>query len=473
MKIIILAGGKGNRLFPLSRENYPKQFLSLSNNKSLLQLTFERALDIVKNPADIIISTNDKYLPLIQQQLKQIASELPIIISEPDSKNTAPAIALSIKYLLDRLKVSVKEEVIVFPADHLIYPIDNYKQRILESLPYIRRGFFITYGIPPNRPETGYGYIRLGKALDKNIFYVENFFEKPSLDKAKAFIKSGNYLWNMGIFSFSIERILNDFYKFLPEIFNFISSLDYEDFKLNFSKLPNISIDYGILEKTSNILAVKMEDIVWSDIGSWDSIYEVLDKDKNGNAATVPVVTINSSNNLFFSKNKKKYIGGIDVNNLLVIDTEDFLLLIARGSSQKVRDLVSILKKDQDTKRILDNPIENYKPWGYYKVIDSEDGFLVKKLVINPGEAISLQTHKYRNEHWIIVKGIGKVIVEDEEGVLQEKEVKPNDNVFIPANKKHRIINIGKEPLKLIEVQTGAILSEDDIIRHEDNYNRC
>jgi len=478
MKTMILAGGKGTRLFPLSRKNYPKQFLKIKDKYSFFQKTIVRNLKIV-NPEDILIITNKNYELLIKIDLEELAKEGILkkedmekinIIFEPIGRNTAPAISLGVKFLLEKLKAGKNEIIFVSPSDHLISPIDNFLSYIKEAEKIASKGYIVTFGIRPTKVETGYGYIEadLSKKIEKG-YKVKKFHEKPDIDTAKRYLESGNFYWNSGMFMFSIDTFLEELKKYSPTIFELINNYSFKEFleKTTFEKMPDISIDYAIMEKTKKAAVLPM-DITWSDIGSWDSVYEVLDKDEDNNVKIGDVISLDTKDCLIFGD--ERLIVTIGIKNLIIVDTDDSLLILKRGESQKVKELVNILKKNKKYRELTENHTTVYRPWGSYKVIDKGDRYKVKKLIVKPGEALSLQRHHHRSEHWVVVKGTAKVILEDESGNLKEYFAHENESIYVPKSKKHRIINPGKILLEIIEIQVGDYLEEDDIERFSDNY---
>jgi len=480
MKTIILAGGSGTRLFPLSRKNYPKQFLKIKDKYSFFQKTIIRNLKIV-NPEDILIITNKNYEFLINNDLEELVKDGILkkedkekinIVFEPVGRNTAPAIAFGVKFLLEKLNIDKKEVIFVSPSDHLISPIEKFSFYIKEAEKIVNKEYIVTFGIRPTKVETGYGYIEVdfNKKIE-NGYKVVKFHEKPDFETAKKYLESGNFYWNSGMFMFSIDTFLEELKKYSPTIFKLINNYSVNELleKNIFEKMPDISIDYAIMEKTKKVAIIPM-DIIWSDIGSWDSVYEVLDKDEDNNVKIGDVMSLDTKNSLIFGD--KRLISTIGIKDLIVIDTDDVLLIMRKGESQRVKELVNILKRDKKYKELTESHATVYRPWGSYKVIDKGNRYKVKKIIVKPGEALSLQRHYHRSEHWIVVKGTAKIILEDNQGCLKEYFIHENESIYVPKSKKHRIINPGKIPLEIIEIQVGEYLEEDDIERFEDRYSR-
>lgn len=474
MKSIILAGGRGTRLFPLSRKKFPKQFLSFGDNETLFQRTIKRNLKAIKNINDIIIITNNDYQFHVKNQIDDIfkfsTEDKPNIILEPIGRNTAPAIALAIKYALDKLGVSENEVLFISPSDHIISPDDKFIEYIKQAEKFAKQGYIVTFGITPTKPETGYGYIEADTGNKINAGYkVKQFHEKPDLETAQKYIMSGNYYWNSGMFAFSIETILEEFKKYTPKIYHQIEIQTFEEVVMNFKDMPDISIDYAIMEKTSKALVLPLN-LTWSDVGSWDSIYEVLEKDKNENVKIGNVLDIDTKNSLIFGN--KRFISTIGVENLIIVETDDVLLIAKKGEGQKVKDMVSRLKENAETKELTEFHTTVYRPWGSYTELEKGERYRIKRITVKPGEALSLQMHHHRSEHWIVIKGTAKVILENKNGELEEYFIHENESIYVPKSTKHRLINPGKLPLEIIEIQVGEYVEEDDIIRYDDKYNR-
>ena len=454
MKAFILAGGSGSRLWPLSRENYPKQFLRLQGEDSLLQKTTKRMLKLI--PAEkLFILTTDKYLQEVKSQIEK--SLHANIILEPSRRNTAPAIALALKYTVDKRGALEDDIVLVMPADHFITPEHVFLEAVKKAAAQAILGKIVTFGIEPTRAETGFGYIKKGEALGPDHFKVDCFFEKPDLITAEGYLKEGGYLWNGGMFAFTVGTMLTEMQEHCPELVK-----SYEELAAGFALLPNQSLDYGILEK-SNKMAVIPLNLSWSDVGSWENIYELFEKDASGNAKVGNVLAHDCKNNLFFGT--KRLITAIDVEDMIVIETDDALLLCKRGGSQHVKKLTEMMR-DKGLKEAIEHTTIQ-RPWGSYSVLEEGDRYKIKKIVVNPSGCLSLQKHHHRSEHWVIVKGTAKVTVNESFQYVHE-----NESIFVPKGAMHRVENEGKIPLEIIEVQVGEYLGEDDIIRLEDHYGR-
>lgn len=455
MKIIILAGGGGTRLFPLSRDCYPKQFLHVIDNKSLLAQTIERFLGLVE-AKDIIIVTNERYIFHVQAELKTINAQEAHIITEPMGKNTAPAIALAQSYCQDVLQCDDDEILFVSPSDHLIKPIDVF-QDLIRNAQDVAKNNIVTLGIKPTKPEIGYGYIEAEKNnnLAKKVI---SFKEKPDLATAKEYIASGNYYWNGGMFMFSIATMQAELTKYMPAIID-ITQSGYQYAVDNFINMPDISIDYAVAEKSQKMMMIPMENIYWNDIGSFDAIAEVL-SDKDKNVLKGDILAENCIDTMIIGDNR--LIAGIDLENLMIIDTPDALLVAKKGESQKVKNIVNKLK--QSKRKEAKENVTMYRSWGKYTLLTESKGYRVRKIEMNPGASLTMQMHYHRSEHWTVISGTGKTIINDRESIFTE-----NQSTYIPMGVKHKLSNPGKIPLIIIEVQSGKYINEDDIVVFEDN----
>lgn len=459
---LILAGGSGSRLWPLSRELYPKQLLQIQNTESLLQATFERLTDVIQE-SKIISMTGVKHLANVRYQLSKI-SKNPIVLSEPISKNTAPAIALVAKYVLDRFKED--DVVLVVPSDHLIKDVLNFSKTVKDGEKIANQGYIVTFGIKPTYPETGYGYINVTNTKIANGFKVNKFVEKPNLELAEKYIADGNYYWNSGIFMFKPSVILNELKNACPSIYSLLDNFDFSTSDeipyIEFDKMPSISIDYAVMEKSDNIALVKLESD-WNDLGSWKSIYDVSQKDSDGNVKIGHVLDEGSKNSLIYSSSK--LVATIGLEDTVIVETEDAILACKSDKSQDVKKIFDKLKKQNDNTHLVHKTV--YRPWGYYTVLAEGNGFLTKMIQVNPGQKLSVQSHNHRSEHWVVLEGMAKVLLEGKEHILS-----PGHSIDIDVKEIHSLQNPYKEVLKIIEVQKGDLLIEEDIVRYEDMYGR-
>lgn len=461
MKAIILAGGSGSRLWPLSRDMYPKQLLALDKENSLLQQTFQRLKGFAR-ACDIVTVTNVKHYSDIKLQLNKSDSDN-VVIAEPLGKNTAPAIACTLEYF--RQTSSEDDIVLIVPSDHLIHDTEKFNQTVSNGIDLAQAGYIVTFGIKPSYAETGYGYIKTDKSLE-NGYKVECFVEKPDLKTAEKYLQDGNYYWNGGIFMAKISTLLSEFQKYAPEIYSHLGELDYsQSTKIQYGvyeKLPSISIDYAIMEKSDRIALVEML-ADWNDLGSWQSLYAVKPKDENGNVISGKVISNNVKNSLIYSQ--KELVAVSDLDNIILVETEDAIMACSMENSQNVKKLYEKLKsKSSDTTKLHKTV---FRPWGYYTCMNSGQGYLTKTICVLPKQKLSIQSHNHRSEHWVVLEGKALVVKEDSEYYLNA-----GDSIDIPVKAKHSLQNPYDEELKIIEVQKGDYISEDDIIRYQDCYGR-
>lgn len=455
IRSIILAGGSGTRLWPLSREQYPKQFLKLGKT-SLFQETLERCL-LLSDINETFVVTNESQKFFVSGQIKELGHDIPAgnILIEPTGKNTLPAICFGMKEIEKRYGNSI---VGVFPSDHIL---DKSAMNIIAGAGSLALESLVTFGITPRSPHTGYGYIKPGQVMGAGYRVLE-FREKPAPIQAKKYVKEG-CLWNSGMFLFDSGMFFSELEKHAADVFKAFEASD--DVISIYETVPSISIDYGIMEKSSRVAVVRL-DGKWSDLGNFDAMYDELEKDGSGNVVYgCDNVLLDSADNLVYSK-PKKLVSLIDVSGMVVVDTPDALLVCPRSSSQKVKEIVSLLKKKKDERAIYHQTV--YRPWGSYTVLESSERHKIKNITVIPERRLSLQLHHHRSEHWVVVKGMATVQVDGKEFFLS-----PGESTFIKGGVKHRLSNPGKIPLEIIEVQLGDSVDEDDIVRFDDEYGRA
>lgn len=463
---IIMAGGSGTRLWPLSRSLYPKQFLSLTNENSLLQETLKR-LDGLNCLPPVIVSNNEHRF-IVAEQLRQFGVDDFQIILEPVGRNTAPAVALA---ALKSLELHGDHHMLVLAADHAIQDIEAFHAAVLAAEQESVDNKLVTFGIVPTKPETGYGYIKKGEQVKNSVFKVNSFVEKPDLETAKNYLEQKCYLWNSGMFMFKASVYLDELKKFRPDILAACkeslssASTDLDFIRLNsdvFAECPDESIDYAVMEKTQDCVVIPL-DADWSDIGSWTSLWEISEKDEHENVSHGDVINYNSRNNYIYSEGS--LISTVGVNNLIIVQTKDALLVAQQDNVQDIKKIVEILKKQKRSEHVSHREV--YRPWGRYDSVERGDRYQVKRITVKPGECLSTQMHHHRAEHWVVVAGTAKVTCGERTYFVTE-----NESTFIPIGTVHTLENPGKIPLEVIEIQSGVYLGDDDIVRLSDKYGR-
>ena len=461
MKAVILAGGSGTRLWPVSRYGLPKQFIKLNGGKSLLCQTVER-LAAVAPLRDIFVITNEDYRFHVQEDLRSVSPALENnVILEPVGRNTAPAIALVMKYCLEKLKCAKDEVIFICPSDHIIEPVEKFAGYARRAEAAAKAGSIVTFGIKPSRPETGYGYIKKSGKAQGGVFKVEKFSEKPDLKTAGKYLKDGDYYWNSGMFSFSIATMLSEFKAYAPEISRKMGAT-LAKMTAEFKTMPSISIDYAVMERSKKAALLPI-DILWSDVGSWDSLPEVIKPDAEGNVKVGDVLALDTERTIVMGE--KRLISTIGLKDLIIVDTVDALLIARRGQAQRVKEVVDMLK-ERKRKEVVEH-LTTYRPWGYFVVLEEGPRYKIKRIVLKPGQKVSHQLHYHRSEHWIIVKGTARVTLGGKTKLVHE-----NESTYVPKSTEHRLENPGRVPLEMIEVQNGEYVGEDDIVRLNDIYGR-
>jgi mannose-1-phosphate guanylyltransferase/mannose-6-phosphate isomerase len=473
---VILCGGAGTRMWPASRETYPKQLLPLATEQTMLQETACRLDGFAAVEERTLIACNEEYRFVIAEQLRQIGKKARIVL-EPAGRNTAPATTLAAKVAM----VGGADPVLlVMPADQVIQDLGRFQQSIETGLVHANSGAFVTFGVAPDRPETGYGYIRKGGALDseETAYELATFVEKPDLATATQYVNSGAYVWNSGIFMFRASTWLAAVKHFSPQIYACCSEAfdeskdDGEFFRIGrtaFLDSPSDSIDYAVFERLSSMpelgraVVVPLVSIGWSDVGAWDALWAVSEKDRDGNAVRGEALLEDCKDSLVFAESR--LVAGIGLKDVVVVETPDAVMVAHKGHTQDVKKVVARIKARGGKEAAAHRKV--FRPWGWYDSIDFGERFQVKRIVVNPGQRLSLQMHHHRAEHWIVVKGTAEVTNGDQVLLLSE-----NQSTYIPLGNTHRLANPGKVPLEIIEVQSGAYLGEDDIVRFEDTYGR-
>jgi mannose-1-phosphate guanylyltransferase/mannose-6-phosphate isomerase len=463
---VILSGGAGTRLWPLSREMYPKQLLALTSKRTMLQDTVTRLAGIAGARAPIVVC-NEAHRFTVAEQIRALGMTASAILLEPAGRNTAPAVALA---ALKALQIHPEATIVVAPADHVIRDARAFQAAAEVAARLAQDGKLVTFGIVAHAPETGYGYIRRGEGPGP-AYPVAQFIEKPPLDVATQFVASGDYFWNSGMFVFKASRYLTELEAFAPDILEasraaFHAAKIDLDFvridKTGFEKCRSESIDYAVMEKTQDAVVLPL-DAGWSDVGSWSSLFDALPADEEGNVLQGDVMVHDTHD--CFVHSTSRLVAAVGLDDHIVVETKDAVLVAPKDRVQDVKELVAKLKKSGRSETSWHREV--FRPWGSYDSIDSGERFQVKRLSVKPGGVLSLQMHHHRAEHWIVVQGTARVTCNDKTFLLSE-----NESTFIPIGATHRIENPGKVPLHIVEVQSGSYLGEDDIVRYEDNYGR-
>jgi len=492
VKAVILAGGSGTRLWPLSRTQLPKQFLRLQGEKTLLDATVHRLAPLIEEKDVLIVTGSEHAKGEAYNSLQHYQTLL-----EPTGRNTAPAIALAAAWLLYQSRQSQQSGeaedpiMVVLPADHIIKEREAFQSSLKQAIEVAKQGSLVTFGIKPTRPDTGFGYIKANKPSSADNRWSEEqlatensnsptldvikFTEKPDEATANRYFQTENYYWNSGMFVWRASAILEEIKIHLPELHRHLSVISSQwmeeglpaencEFSVgDWEKMPNISIDYGVLEKSKKVTLVPCN-IGWSDVGSWDAVHEIALHDSSDNALQGRVIAKDCKNSLIHSN--KRLVAAVGVEDLCVVETQDALLITKRGDSQRVREVVELLKQDKGAQEHLFHCTVN-RPWGSYTVLEEHTGFKMKRITVNPSASLSLQRHQHRSEHWVVVSGTATVTLNE-----QTQTITKNQSTYIPIGMKHRLENLGKIPLEIIEVQVGEYLGEDDIERLGDTYGR-
>jgi len=463
---VILAGGSGTRLWPLSRRLHPKQFLALNGKYSLLQETAKRVAPLCED--ELLVVCHEAHRFLTAEHLRTIGFEEPRVLLEPDACGTAPAIALA---ALDVCSLHDDPMLLVVAADHIIKDADSFERSVKAALRTAQQGWLVTFGVSPSRPEAGYGYIKVGEGIESGGNKVDQFVEKPTISEAEEYIKTGEYLWNTGFFLFKARAYLSALERFQPNMLSACRSaydgvcrdgIFLRPDRQAYQACPSDSIDYAILEHADNVAVARL-DTGWSDIGSWSALWDEAEKDAANNVGSGDVIFRDAENCLAYSTGR--LVAALGVSDLVIVETSDAVLISRKECAQDVKALVSQLDVAARTEHVVHTEV--YRPWGKFNTVQKGERFQVKKITVNPGAKLSVQMHHHRAEHWIVVSGTAKVLQGDKHYLLTE-----NQSTYIPIGQVHSLENPGMIPLELIEVQSGAYLGEDDIVRMEDKYGR-
>lgn len=467
---VILSGGAGARLWPVSREAFPKPFIRLADGSSLLRKTLARA-GRINGVSHVVTVTNREYYFLTKDQYSEFGGLSHVFLLEPAARNTAPAIAMAAFHIAARH--GAETELLVLPADHLIEDEAAFVSAVEIARSLSRKGSLVTFGIPPSRPETGYGYIECGQAIDgKGSCKVARFVEKPGAEKAKAYLATGRFLWNSGMFCFRAGAFLEALRKcdgmlYKKALASWEATPPPSEDKINldperFAALPDISVDYAVMEKHPDVVVVKAA-FDWNDIGSWNALSALTPPDEHGNRTQGETVLMDARD--CYIQSDSRVVAAVGVENLVVVDTPDALLVASKDRVQDVKQVVQRLKLTNHSAHLLHRTV--HRPWGTYTVLEEGAGYKIKRIVVKPGASLSMQMHHHRSEHWVVLAGTAKVVNGDKELLIQ-----PNESTFIPVGNKHRLANPGTDDLVIIEVQAGSYVGEDDIVRFDDVYGR-
>jgi mannose-1-phosphate guanylyltransferase / mannose-6-phosphate isomerase len=462
---VILSGGSGTRLWPLSRGQYPKQFLPLVSSNTMIQETVLRLAGLEGLQAPIAVCNEDHRF-MMAEQLWEIDAKPAAIILEPVGKNTAPAVAMA------ALTAATKDDILlVLPADHVISDTATFHKAIIQAMALAEQGFLVTFGIVPTEPETGYGYIKRDTLSYGTAFRVAAFVEKPNAETARQYLESGDFYWNSGMFAFKAGSFLNELEKFNPVMLETCrqalkaAKVDMDFVRLDkeiFATCPSDSIDYAVMEKTDKAVVIPL-DAGWNDVGSWSALWDVTEKDSFGNAISGDVLTVDTRNSFIYAQNK--LVAAIGVNDLVVVETDDAVMIAPKDRVQEVKEIVTQLKENGRSEAEIHR--KAYRPWGHYDLVDTGERHQTKRIVVKPGAKLSVQKHHHRAEHWVVVKGTALVTRGEEKLLITE-----NESTYIPLGIVHCLENPGVIPLEIVEVQSGSYLGEDDIVRFVDQYGR-
>ncbi|MFN2342819.1 MAG: mannose-1-phosphate guanylyltransferase/mannose-6-phosphate isomerase [Desulfonatronovibrio sp.] len=463
---VIMAGGSGTRLWPLSRKLYPKQYLAFGGEMSMLQETIKRLNGLAIDQPLLVCNEDQRFLAA--EQLRRMGIENAPILLEPEGRNTAPAIALAALYAVSKGQDPV---LLVLAADHVIKDVDAFHESVQKASQLAENDKLVTFGIVPKSPETGYGYIKKGPMIDEAGYKVQGFVEKPDSDTARTYLESGDYLWNSGMFMFKAGLYLEELKRFEPEMYNVCAkameniTVDMDFIRADkkiFLSCPENSIDYAVMEKTDNAAIVPL-DAGWCDVGSWSSLWDISLKDAQGNALRGDVMAMDTRNSLVLAESR--LVATLGVDDLVIVETKDAVLVSRKDKAQNIKSIVQEINKKGRSEHVTHREV--FRPWGSYDSIDVGGRYQVKRISVKPGAKLSVQMHHHRAEHWVVVSGTARVTNGEESFLVTE-----NQSTYIPVGQSHSLENPGTIPLELIEVQSGSYLGEDDIVRFEDRYGR-